>query len=80
MWTVFEGWGTAVGVFLNGTNVVKPQVVLNLIFAPLCVLGKIFLVNYLFTSGIPIAASVVYLCTIMLPYLYLFRKKLIRAG
>jgi O-antigen/teichoic acid export membrane protein len=76
LWTVLECCGVAFAMFLNGVQVVKPQVIVVSVF---CILGlplKIWGVNSLGLIAIPLVTILVYASTYIYFYRFLFYSKI----
>lgn len=67
LWSVMEAAGVSVSMFLNGANVVLPQVVIASVFAGGCLTLKIFLVRRFGMIGVPWATLLSYACLSALP-------------
>lgn len=68
IWTVFEGTGSALAIFLNGANVLRLQVVLSVIFAGSCLAVKISIVQKIGAQGVPWATLSTYLLCVAIPF------------
>jgi hypothetical protein len=67
-WAVVDAVGNSIAMFLNGANIVKPQVIIAVVFA-ICALGvKIGSVQRWGVSAMPWATLLSYLCLTALPY------------
>jgi O-antigen/teichoic acid export membrane protein len=73
IWTIFEIGGNAFAMFLNGCNIVKPQVIVVGCYVLVMLPLKIFGVITLGMSAIPLAAAASYLCVVILLYATVFR-------
>jgi O-antigen/teichoic acid export membrane protein len=72
VWTVLEATGNAFAMFLNGTGIVKRQMIVVCTFIALVLPLKFVLTNFLGLIGIPIATVLVYVITNAYFYGYLF--------
>lgn len=68
VWTIFEACGAAFSMFLNGTGVIKIQVFCVSIFISTTLPLKIFFVNEIGLTGIPLATSFSYFISTLLIY------------
>lgn len=75
-WTVLECCGVAFAMFLNGVQVVRPQVVVVIAFCALVLPLKIVGVEHLGLIAIPLAAVVVYATTHIYFYGFVFYSKI----
>ena len=71
LWVVIQVGSAAVSVFLNGLNVMKPQIVIACVFTPLCILLKIVFTKSIGLSGPVWATIVVYSGAAALPYYFI---------
>jgi len=76
IWMVLKGLGGTYSMFLNGMNVMRFQLIVVTIFATISILLKIFLVNKLGLTGIPIALAFTYACTVSAPYILITNRVL----
>lgn len=67
LWSVMDAAGAALAMFLNGANVVLPQVIIASIFAAGCLALKICLVRRIGIVGVPWATLLSYACLSALP-------------
>lgn len=73
LWFVLQSTGNAFAMYLNGTGIIRPQVVTSIVFVVLAITFKLALVGTLGTLAIPMATAVAYCLAIVLPYLTIFR-------
>lgn len=71
IWVILEAGGNAWGVFLNGANVVRMQVIIASLFAISSILFKIFLAKEIGIPGIVWATVITYAITAVIPYMIL---------
>jgi O-antigen/teichoic acid export membrane protein len=71
LWSVMEAAGISVAMFLNGANVVRPQVIIAPIFNAGCLALKICLVRRFGIVGVPWATLLSYACLTALPCLFI---------
>lgn len=76
LWTVLECCGAAFSMFLNGVQVVKPQVIVVSVFCILVLPLKIWGVNSLGLIAIPLVTILVYASTYIYFYRFLFYSKI----
>ena len=76
-WTVVEATGNAFAMYLNGMLIIKPQLYVNLFFIVLSLTLKYFAITNFGLVGIPAAALIAYLIAVILPYLTVFRAKVL---
>jgi len=67
VWKVFEGWGMAVGVFLNGANIVRLQAALATLMAVLAITLKIALIGPMGVAGVVWATIIAYVTVTFVP-------------
>lgn len=76
LWTVLECCGAAFAMFLNGVQVVKPQVIVVSVFCILVLPLKIWGVNSLGLLAIPLVTILVYASTYVYFYRFVFYSKI----
>jgi len=76
-WAVFDAIGNALGVFLNGCGIVRPQVFTVIIFSICSLPVKYVLVSNFGISAMIIGQALIYLVITYLSYGVIFRKKLL---
>jgi O-antigen/teichoic acid export membrane protein len=76
LWTVLECCGAAFAMFLNGVQVVRPQVIVVSVFCILVLPLKIWGVNSLGLIAIPLVTILVYASTYIYFYGFLFSSKI----
>ena len=72
VWTVLEATGNAFAMFLNGTGIVKRQMIVVLTFIALVLPLKYLLTDSWGLIGIPIATIIIYIITNAYFYGFLF--------
>ena len=75
--TVMESVGNGFAMFLNGCNIIKPQVILTIMFCLLTIPSKLFLVNKYGIIGVTSATILAYLLSVILMYLTFFRTTIL---
>lgn len=73
-WTLVAGVGAALGVFLNGTYVIRPQIVAVLAFVAIGLPMKWFWLSHRGLTAFVVASLAVYLVTHLTVYLTLFMR------
>jgi O-antigen/teichoic acid export membrane protein len=68
LWAVIQAGGNAVAMFLNGASIVKPQVILAVVFGGCALAVKIGFVRRWGIDAMPWATLLSYLCLTALPY------------
>jgi O-antigen/teichoic acid export membrane protein len=76
LWTVFECCGGAFAMFLNGVQVVRPQVIVVAVFCVLVLPLKIVAVEWLGLIAIPLATVMAYALTHIYFYGFVFYPKI----
>lgn len=76
LWSIMDAAGVSVAMFLNGANVVLPQVILASIFAAGCLALKIFLVRRFGMVGVPWATLLSYAALSAIPCLFIVPRLL----
>ena len=71
VWSIIEATGNCVAMYLNGTNIIKPQIYISIAFCIVAFTLKILLIPWLGVSGILIATIVAYLTCVVPPYYWL---------
>jgi O-antigen/teichoic acid export membrane protein len=74
VWKVVESGGNALAMFLNGAQIIGPQLVISLIMCGATVVSKIFLVKYMGVSGTVWATSACFILFAAAPYSFLIKK------
>ncbi len=67
VWKVIEIGGNAIAMFLNGANIVQPQIIIATITGVSIVITKLLMVKQFGVSGIPWATIISYLTFTVLP-------------
>lgn len=76
LWSVLEVFGNTLAMYLNGCNIVRPQVV---VVGFLCVVGlpsKVFATERFGAAGMVTSTTLIYIACVVIPYLTVFRKSL----
>lgn len=68
VWTVLECIGVSLSMFLNGFGVVRAQLYIATLFAASALVLKFWLVGRVGIVGIPVATTLAYLLTTLVPY------------
>jgi O-antigen/teichoic acid export membrane protein len=76
VWTVLEATGNAFAMFLNGTGIVKKQMIVVCIFIILVLPLKIILTYYMGLPGIPVATIIIYIIVNAYFYGYLYYREI----
>jgi O-antigen/teichoic acid export membrane protein len=76
VWTVIEATGNAFAMFLNGTGIVKKQMIVVCIFIILVLPLKIILAFYMGLPGIPVATIIIYIIVNAYFYGYLYYREI----
>lgn len=77
IWTVLESCGIALAMFLNGTAIMRPQLIVTGLFCLITVPLKIFaLLNYGLSSVI-YATITAYILSVIIPYSTIFRHHIV---
>lgn len=74
IWIVFEATGNAFAMFLNGNGILRPQMVVVILFCVIAIPLKVILITCLGLPGLILAALISYLVTIVIPYLTFLRR------
>lgn len=75
LWSVMDAAGQSLAVFLNGTNIVMPQVIVAIVFAMGCLPMKVLFIHKVGIAGVPWATLISYAllnalpCVIMIPHI-----------
>jgi O-antigen/teichoic acid export membrane protein len=80
IWAILESIGTAVGTLLNGASQLRFQVATSIVFATLCITGKVLLVNDFGTAALPWVTVVSYAAAWLLPFILMRRSIMDRIG
>ncbi|MFZ2171103.1 MAG: hypothetical protein WAW61_15880, partial [Methylococcaceae bacterium] len=78
LWKVCEACGNALAMFLNGTNVVRVQVIVSILFGVISIILKILLVVKIGIAGTVWATVIAYFILVLLPYSFLVPRILKR--
>lgn len=76
IWAVLEATGNAFAMFLNGTGVVKKQMIVVCIFIILVLPLKIALTAYMGLAGVPIATIIIYIIVNVYFYGFLYYREI----
>ena len=76
IWTCCECLGGAFTMFLNGCEIIKPQIYTTFTLIIISIPAKIFLLMYTGMSGMVFGFSAIYLIIVLTFYLILFRKNI----
>jgi O-antigen/teichoic acid export membrane protein len=79
LWTVIASCGDSIGIFMNGAEVIRYQVIVASIFGIGCVIMKVVFIRHFGITGVPWAASISYLLLSALPsafYIPVFLRRL----
>ena len=76
-WMIFKGLGGTYAMFLNGIHVLRPQIIIALIFTVVSIVLKIWFTYTLGLNGLLIALILSYVVTTVLPYSLLTKKILL---
>jgi O-antigen/teichoic acid export membrane protein len=74
VWSILDACGNAFSMFLNGTNVVKIQVIAVIGFILLSLPIKLSLINHIGLMSIPGATAVSYLIAVVGIYVFFYKK------
>jgi O-antigen/teichoic acid export membrane protein len=77
LWVVVQNCGNAFSMFLNGVNVIKPQVVAVLTFIAIVFPMKIYLMQDYHLSGLMSATIISYIIGPIFLYSIIYRKEII---
>lgn len=77
VWTVFECVGNAFAMFLNGTGVIRQQVVVAGLFIALALPLKFVFVTHFGVTGVVVATVVSYLASTVFVYSIIFRTDIL---
>jgi O-antigen/teichoic acid export membrane protein len=80
IWAVLESIGTAVGTLLNGASQLHFQVATSIVFALLCITGKVVLINDFGTAALPWVTAVTYSIAWLAPFILMRRSIMTRIG
>lgn len=75
VWTTLEALGNAFAMFLNGCNVIRPQVVTVVVLTCIALPTKIYFVNKYGISGMLLSYTVVYFSIVVFMYGIVYRNK-----
>src|SRR6185369_1044092 len=76
-WMIFKGLGGTYAMFLNGIHVLRPQIIIALIFTVVSIVLKIWFTYTLGLNGLLIALILSFVVTTVLPYSLLTKKILL---
>lgn len=75
-WTFMESMNGTFGLFLNGMNIIKPQVVSIILFATISLLLKLTLIEEYGIIVIPLATAFTYLISTVFLYRFVYIKEI----
>ena len=78
VWVIFDALGNAFAMFLNGTGIVRQQVLVTMLFVVLVLPLKLVLVDSMGLVAIPVATIAAYLITHVGLYGFVFRKEIVQ--
>ena len=78
MWVIFDALGNAFAMFLNGTGIVRQQVLVTMLFVVLVLPLKLVLIDSMGLVAIPVATIAAYLITHVGLYGFVFRKEIVQ--
>jgi O-antigen/teichoic acid export membrane protein len=78
LWKVCEACGNALAMFLNGTNVVRVQVIVSIVFGIISIILKIIFVGKIGIAGTVWATVIAYSILVLLPYSFIIPRILKR--
>lgn len=78
VWIIFDAVGNAFAMFLNGTGIVRQQVLVTMMFVVLVFPLKLALISSVGMVAIPMATVVAYLITHVGLYGFVFRKEIVQ--
>ena len=73
IWTTMDCTANALAMFLNGANILKPQLAIVIVFTTISVPGKIIVMNRYGISVIPLVTAGIYLATLAVVYVTALR-------
>ena len=76
VWVVFQSCGNAFAMFLNGTNIIRAQVVAVSILILIAFPLKIYLTNYFGLLGNSVATLIAYIISVFGAYGLIYRKEI----
>lgn len=76
-WTLFESAGTVLSIYLNGTGIVREQVVVVICFCVVAVPAKIIAATHAGAAGLVTATTVAYAITAVGLYGTVYRKRIL---
>ena len=74
LWSLFDAWGVAVSMRLNGAHIIVPQVVTTLGFVVLSIALKVALLESLGLACLPWLTAIAFAVAVVLPYLTGYRR------
>ena len=74
LWSLFDAWGVAVSMRLNGAHIIVPQVVTTLGFVVLSIALKVALLESLGLACLPWLTAIAFAVAVALPYLTGYRR------
>jgi len=76
-WKIIEALGTALAMFLNGAQIVKPQIIIATIFVSAGFSVKFLLIPHFGIEIIPWVSSITYIFLVLLPYAIMIPLRLL---
>jgi O-antigen/teichoic acid export membrane protein len=77
VWTTIEAMGMAFAMYMNGRGIVSPQVYVAIPYVVLSIILKCMLVPRVGISWIPAITSAVYILVVAVPFVTIFRSKIL---
>jgi O-antigen/teichoic acid export membrane protein len=74
VWMVVDATGKAYAMFLNGADLLRPQVWIAAVFVPVCIGLKILFAARWGVAGIPLAMAIAWIVTHAVPYALIIRR------
>lgn len=78
VWVSFECGGIALGTYLNGTSVVREQVIVAICFCVTAVPAKLFAATRFGATGVVVATTITYGVVVVGAYATVFRRRILR--
>ncbi|MEI7970338.1 MAG: lipopolysaccharide biosynthesis protein [Betaproteobacteria bacterium] len=73
-WVIVDCTGKSIAMFLNGVNMLRPQLLIVLVFVPLCFALKYWMAGALGSAGVPIGVAIAYLVVHVPAYTFLIAR------
>ena len=74
LWHALESVGTSIAMLLNGASIVRYQLLLAIFFSPICVVGKIIVIDLGYQELIPFWMLVSYALLTIMPFIFSYKK------